>query len=256
SLSRSSLNRRAGARSRLAGVWAALLCLSAIYVFPHAVTFLPMPLLGGLLVFFGLSMLRQWLWASYFRLPRGEYFLVLAIALVIVVNGLVVGVGVGLVAATCLFVYHYGKIETIRNLLSGATVSSNRERTPEERSIVHERGALVRVLRLQGYIFFGTSSAIMEQCRRLVEQERVRYLVLDFRLVQGIDVSSVAAFTKLALVSERLQASVLFSDMSPKVREPFDRSGLLDTRGLLLFDDLDRALEWVEDRLLLDGVRP
>src|SRR5262249_39239523 len=112
------------------------------------------------------------------------------------------------------------------------------------------------VLRLQGYIFFGTSSTIVELCRRLLEQDRVRYLLLDFRLVQGIDVSSVAAFAKLALVCERRQASVLFSDVSPPVRQQFDRSGLLGLERMRLFDDLDRALEWVEDRLLLEGSPP
>ena len=256
SLSRSSLNRRAGSKTRFSGVWMALVCLAAMYAFPTALTFLPTPLLGGLLVFLGLSMLRQWLWASYFRLPRGEYLLVLAIMLVILVNGLIAGVGVGLLAATCLFVYHYGKIETIRNLLSGAAISSNRERTPEERTIVHRRGSAVRVLRLQGYIFFGTSSAIVAQCRQLLEQEGARYLVLDFRLVQGIDVSSVAAFAKLALICHRLGASVLFSDVSPMVRDLFDRSGLLESRHRRLFDDLDRALEWVEDRLLVEDLTP
>src|SRR5262249_20948626 len=168
------------------------------YAFRPALQYVPTPVLGGLLVFLGLSMLRTWLLGSYFRLPRGEYVLVLAIMLIVVVYGLVAGVGVRRVAATCRFVDHHGKTQTIRNLLSGAMVSSNRERTPAEKSVVHERGGTVRVLRLQGYIFFGTSSTIVELCRRLLEQDRVRYLLLDFRLVQGIDVSSVAAFSKLA----------------------------------------------------------
>lgn len=250
SLSRSALSLKAGARTRLSGIWAAAVCLATMLFLRPLLALLPTPLLAGLLLFLGLSMLRQWLWASYFRLPIGEYALVLAIMLVIVVNGLIAGIGFGLLAAACLFVYHYGQIQSIRNLLSGSAYTSNRERSPEETNLVRKRGVTVRALCLQGYIFFGTSSAIMATCRRLIEQDGVRYLGLDFRLVQGVDVSSVAAFQKLINIADGLHVTLVFSDLSDNVRQLFDRSALLPDARIRLFPDLDHALEWIEDQLL------
>jgi hypothetical protein len=45
----------------------------------------------------------------------------------------------------------------------------------------------------------------------------------------------------------------MFSDVPPKVRELFDRSGLLDPVAIRTFEDLDRAVEWVEDAVLLES---
>jgi SulP family sulfate permease len=258
SLSRTVLNRRAGARSRLAGLWSAVVCLAAMYLFPSLLAFLPTPLLGGLLVFLGLAILRDWLWKSFFRLPHGEFLVVAMITLVIVFYGVVAGVGVGLIAATMLFVYHLGRTRTIRTLVAGSSVASNRERTTEETAILNQRGDAVRFLCLQGYIFFGTSSSIVQQCRQFVEREAVSYIGLDFRLVQGIDVSSVAAFAKLALVCDRAGATLLFSDVSSNLHDLLESNRHLSSQRRNTFEDLDRAMEWIEDQLLLEarGVAP
>ena len=69
SVSRSLLNFQAGATSRVAGVWTAILCAGVAFVFTPALFYVPRPVLAGLLLYLGLALLREWLWDTFFKLP-------------------------------------------------------------------------------------------------------------------------------------------------------------------------------------------
>jgi len=233
-------------------VWCSVVCLAAALFLTPVLAFVPTPVLAGLLIFLGLSMMREWLLDSFVRLPLGEYLLVLGITLVIVFDGLIAGVAVGMLAAACLFVYHCSRTETVRHVLSTETFGSNREHSVKETLLLRQFGDAARALCLQGYIFFGTSSEIVRRCREFIGLHGTRYLILDFRLVQGVDVSASAAFQKLARICAGAHARLLFSSLQPDVERLFRRDGLLDRFDTRVFPDLDRSLEWVEEQLLAE----
>ncbi len=60
SVSRSLLNVRAGAVSRAAGVWTAIVCAGIALLFTRLLFYFPRPVLAGLLIFLGLALLREW----------------------------------------------------------------------------------------------------------------------------------------------------------------------------------------------------
>jgi SulP family sulfate permease len=96
------------------------------------------------------------------------------------------------------------------------------------------------------------------------EAAALRYLVLDFHLVSGLDSSAAASFTKLARYSTERGFTVLLASVPVQVIAMFRREGLLAAEGSVrVLPDLDRALEWSENRLLererlapLDAVVP
>lgn len=65
---------------------------------------------------------------------------------------------------------------------------------------LRERGEQSHVLKLQGYIFFGTGNRLLTGIRaRLMDAavRPLRFLVLDFKRVSGLDSSVLITFTKL-----------------------------------------------------------
>ena len=250
SISRSLLNFKAGAGSRLAGIWTAVLCLAAAYVFTPVVFYFPKPVLAGLLLFLGLSMLRQWVWDSYSKLPLFEYALIVLILVLIAFQGLITGVIFGLLVASLFFVYSYSRTSCIKHNFSTHTHFSNKERSFEQTTILQDKGKAARALALQGYLFFGTSSAIMEVCRELIAKEDLRFLILDFRLVQGLDTSAMLSFTKLEQVCSSLEVRLAFSGLRADLEEVFIQARFLPNPKIKVFSDLDRGLEWIEDDLL------
>ncbi|HLX02603.1 MAG TPA: SulP family inorganic anion transporter, partial [Trinickia sp.] len=110
SFNRSMLNARAGATSRLAGVFASLACLTVLAVSPDLAALFPVPVLVGLQLFMGLRLLMQWLVKAYAKLNWYEYLLVPVILGIIAAYGVIVGVVAGVIAACVMFTLLYGRV--------------------------------------------------------------------------------------------------------------------------------------------------
>jgi SulP family sulfate permease len=207
-----------------------------------------------LLLFLGLDFLVDWVIGGWSKLSRPDYAVVLLILVVIAAAGFLVGVGVGLVAMLILFVLNYSRINVVHHSLSGAEMGSNVERCAYHRRQLKELGAMTHVFELRGFIFFGTANALLVRIRARVndpDQPLVRFLILDFRRVIGLDSSAMLSFTKVRQLAEAHDTTVLLTNISDKMRRQFRQSGLLDSEERVrVFPDLDRGLEWCEDQSL------
>ncbi len=250
SVSRSLLNVQAGAASRVAGVWTALVCAGVAFVFTPVVFYVPRPVLGGLLLYLGLALLREWLWDAFFKLPLREYALIAGILVLIAARDIITGVAVGLLVASLYFAYSYSRAAYIRHNLSSSTHRSNKERSLEEMAALQALGTGARALCLQGYLFFALAASLVETCRDLILREGVRYLLLDFRMVQGLDASAALAFTKLHQLCARHGVALLLSGLRPEMHALLSQMRFLPHPEIHVVADLDRGLEWIEESLL------
>jgi SulP family sulfate permease len=258
SLSRTLLNAKARATGRLAGVIAGLFCAALLVFGGSFIAAFPRPVVGGLLLSLGLGLLLEWLYASWFRLSALDYALVVVILAVIAVWGFLAGVGTGIVIACLVFVYTYGRQRVIKHGFTVATHRSNVDRPAPQRRFLQDQGDRVYVMALQGYIFFGTASSLLDHVRGRLEgpePSRPRFLVLDFRLVTGLDSSAVLAFVKMRQLATRHGAARVFTALQPAVEQLLRHGGGLDGERspCQVFADLDRGVEWCEDQLLEAG---
>jgi SulP family sulfate permease len=252
-LSGTALAVRLKARSRLVGIVAGLLALVVLLLGGAFIAYLPRAVLGALLLMLGLSFLYEWAVAARTRLPLAEYLVILLILVVVIAVGVLEGVAVGLVGAIILFVINYGQVNVVRHALTGATRRSNIDRSPQEGSFLNQHGTQIIILELQGYIFFGTASRILEMVHdqlRLPNQPAATHLILDFRQVSGIDSSAVLSLLKLKQVVEQHHTMLVFTGLPDQDWHYLERGGFEQTGGVQRFDDLDHGLEWCEDQLL------
>ncbi len=253
-LSLTALSRRMGARGRLAGLVAAAVCGVMLFAGASLLRFFPEPVLGGLLLFLGLDFLFEWLVRGWTKLSRPDYVIVVLILAVIAVAGLLVGMGVGLVATVVLFVVTYSQVNVIHHALCGAEIQSNVERSTQERRLLSEMGESTYVLELQGYIFFGTANSLLEEIRaRIAAQDAppVRFIVLDFRRVTGLDSSAVLSFNKARQLAEPHGITLALTGLPAGSHSQLARAGVINGDDTLrVFPDLDRGLEWCEEQHL------
>lgn len=254
SLSRSLLNVQAGAVSRAAGVWAAILSAGVAFAFTPALFYVPRPLLAGLLLYLGLALLREWLWDAFFKLPLHEYTLIVGILVLIAARDIITGVVAGLLVASVFFAYSYSRADYIRHNLSASTHRSNKERSLADMAELQHRGMTARALCLQGYLFFALAAKLVETCRELILRAGVRHLLLDFRMVQGLDASVALAFGKLHQLCARHGVSLTLSGLRPDIEALLSQMRFLPHPEILVVADLDRGLEWIEHRLLTPAV--
>ncbi|CAK0746887.1 membrane hypothetical protein [Gammaproteobacteria bacterium] len=250
SASRSLLHRQAGAQMRFGGIWAAILCFLALHGGSSLVLLFPRVVLSGMLLSIGLAILREWLIHSYWKLPFREFLLIPLVMVIIVVKGPIVGVGIGVFITALLFVFNYSQVECTRRRYSSGDHHSNKDRPVQQMSVLRHLGNNGTVIELQGFLFFGTAVTLIDLIRAAVEEEHVRFVVLDFRNVFGIDASTSFSFVKLTRIASRNQSRLVLSGLRPHIKDFLRQVGLYEGKDLHIETDLDRALEWVEDRLL------
>ena len=250
-LSLSALADRMRVNARFAGLVAMLVPLAAIVFGATIVELIPRIIVGGVLVFLGLAFIVEWVWDKRRTLPKVEYVIVLLILATIIARGFLPGVVIGLVLAVVLFAISYGRIDLVREVEFGDTYHSNVDRPQGERAALKTLGARVQILRVHGFVFFGTSSGLLERIRKRVEEGAPRFLVIDLRRVTGVDSSAVVAFVKVIHLAEANGIEIVFTGASDPVRRQLERGGVAASEGVVRFEpDLDRGLQRAEDGLL------
>ncbi|RMF58814.1 MAG: STAS domain-containing protein [Calditrichaeota bacterium] len=259
SLSLTALAYRIGSRSRISSVVSAGICGVVLISNATISSYFPRPLLGGLLIFLGFSFLYDWIYLAWFRLPRSEYFLVMIILITIGVFNFLEGIIIGMLIAVILFAVNYSRINVIKNQLTGETYQSNVDRAAPLQQFLKTQGQRTLILKLQGYIFFGTANTVLELVKQRVQNSQLQplqYLVLDFRLVTGLDSSALHSFEKMKLLAETYGVTLVFVSLTPKLEHQFQIGGILDSRekvSIHTFMDLDHGMEWIENQLLTEA---
>jgi sulfate permease, SulP family len=253
-LSLTALAQHMKVDARRAGLVAALVPLAAVVFGAEVIGLIPRMIVGGVLVFLGLAFLTEWLWDKRRVLPPLEYAVVVVILAGIVVWGFLPGVVIGLVLAVVLFAISYGRIDLVREVAFGETYRSNVDRPATERAVLRGSADRVQILRVAGFVFFGSTGRLLERIRARTQDRDAtppRFVVIDLRRVTGVDSSAVASFAKVQRLAEAAGSEVILTGASDPVRAQLHRGGVVETPGLLRFEpDLDRGLQRVEDSLL------
>jgi SulP family sulfate permease len=254
-VSDTALAHKMGGKGRLVGLFLAAVCVTVLLFGGSIVTLFPTPVLGGLLLFLGLDFLVTWIYDAWFRLPVTDYAIVILIAVVISTVGFLQGVGLGIALTILLFVINYSRVNVIRHTLTGESFQSNVDRPRLYQQLLREKGHWIYILELQGFIFFGTATRLLEQVRQRLEAPDTRpphFVVLDFRLVNGLDSSAVLSFAKMKQMGREHDITLVFTHLAPKMhrqmaKELFQED---DRNTWRVFPDLDHGIEWCEEQMI------
>jgi SulP family sulfate permease len=255
SLNFTRLARDVGADGKLPALIAVAGCGGALAIGPGAATYVPAFVLGGLLCYLGLGFLHDWVIRARQRLPRSDYVVVLLILAVIGTLGYVEGVAFGLMAALILFVHKYSRISVVTHALTAREHPSNVDRPAQQRRLLADRGSEVLVLRLQGFIFFGTANSVLQQVRRRAEtrdSSRLGFVVLDFRRVSGLDSSAAFSLSRCMQLAEKHGFQLVLTQLSDEIRRQLREDVFRTDEGPnhRILPNLDHGVEWCEERLL------
>ena len=257
-VARSMLNLQAGAVSRRSGVIAGVLCLSLLFASPRFTDYLPRPVMGAMLLYLGLRLMKEWLINAFSKLAKPDYLLVvLMLVLVVFTRTFSVALFVGVLASCLMFAVNYSRVSVVRNAFTCDEYGSKVQRSAAENQVLRLRGRQYWVLRLRGYLFFGSIVGLVNDIRARIQRSHtkdaqpIHALVLDFRYVNGMDSSSALTLVKLRQTIEDRKMQLIFSALEPDMQRTLRREHCLrDDNTCMVFVDLDAALEWCEQRAL------
>lgn len=249
SFNRSVLNLRAGASSPWAVQLAVGIILFVMLFAPGAFGLLPRPVLTGLILYLGVSLLVTWVIESGRSLTGMDRAVVLVILGIVMWQGIVAGVVIGICIACMSLAVTLSRSPNVRHAFTARNRRANVERTPDEMERLRSQGDAVRGFSLQGVLFFGTSARLLDEIRPRLANTSI--VLLDFRLVHGADGSSIVMLKRVQNICREAGVRMVVTGLTPRLAGIFKRGGFdLEAAQVRRFADLDRGLEWCEEYLL------
>lgn len=213
---------------------------------------------GSLIFYLGAELLKESIYDTY---TSGIHYLEYATIILIVASmgliGFTEGIILGIILSNIFFVVMYARRPVIRSLYNGSQLRSTVHRLYRQQKFLDKVGHQISVIKLQGFIFFGTVNQLNEHTKIFINgPSPIRFLILDFSLISGIDYSAMEAFQSIGRKLIANATHMIFCGLGPEAKKVVS-SGIFDESedvfGMQLthmFDNLNQSLEWCENTLL------
>ncbi|KAL9108164.1 MAG: hypothetical protein Q9227_007018 [Pyrenula ochraceoflavens] len=247
-----------GGDSRLAGILLAIATFAVMLVGPIIIGYIPIMVVGALIFMLGIELLEEALADTIGKVSKLEYLTIVIIVVTMGAYDFVGGILVGIILALVNFTVQTSRKSAIRATYTGEYAGSTVRRHPTQSKFLKEAGQQVRVIKLAGYLFFGTILSVENKIRALIDEQAfsekpIRFVVIDFWHVNGIDFSAAEAFLRINRLLRKRDVRLLISGLQieGEVGSSLHNVGLLvDENGVEIFETLNKALESCENSLL------
>jgi sulfate permease, SulP family len=243
SLSASSLNESAGARTPVASLITGGLVLLTLIVLAPLFSALPKAVLAAVIidaVVFGMIDVAEL--RRLRRVARIDFWIAVAAIVGVLSAGVLAGVTIGIALSLVWLIY----VATSPKMpLLGREPGTQAFRELDENP-GDETFPGIAVLRLDSGLFFATAEALDDRVRAVIRdsEPRLDALVLDFEGVDFVDSQGAAKLAELFEVARADDITLRLARLKPQVRSVLDADGLTTALGAdRIHGNVDRAIE-------------
>jgi SulP family sulfate permease len=234
-IARTATNIRFGGVSPISSVIHAIVSLFVIISFAPVMNRVPMSALAALLLFVAYNMAERRHFLNILRIGTIEDKIVLLVCFgLTVIFDMTVGVGVGVVLASLLF------IRRVANTTTGQILNQSQA---EDGAAAESLPRDVILYKISGAMFFGAANRAMETLRRINQQSRC--VILDFSDVEIFDMTAVVALDSAIqrLIVSRQKVFLVVD--SPAVRELLDHLQVVEAKNpeVQIFTKTQQAIQ-------------
>ncbi|WP_226759174.1 SulP family inorganic anion transporter [Arthrobacter sp. SO3] len=229
STSRTPIALEAGAKSPLGGVVAAVLVVAFMLIAPGVTTFLPSSVLAGVVIVAATSILDLKTLLRLLRMSRIEAALLVAtflgVAFVGVLEGIVVAIGLSLIAFVSRALDPY---RTELGSVGDVPGYHDLSRHPEGQRVP----GLV-IARFDAPLFFANGAVFTEHIRNLVASapEPVRWVIVASEAITGLDTTALDDLVALDDELAKRGISLVFAEMKGPIKDRLIRFGVSSRFG-------------------------
>lgn len=159
----------------------------------------------------------------------------------------------GFALSTLIFIVEMMK-NTDFKIISASFHRSRKIRTEEEKDFLDNNGKKIKIIELEGAIFFGTADSLRVMIDKL--DSSVQYLILDFRKVTEVDITG-AEIIKICINENKNITFVLsYIIEGDDTYQALCSAGVINddtSKTIQWFYNTDYALEYIEDKFLKEN---
>ena len=241
SLSASSLNESAGARTQVASLVTGGLVLATLLFLAPLFSDLPKAVLGAVIidaVVFGMIDVREL--RRLYRVTRFDFWVAVAAIVGVLSVGVLAGVVVGVVLSLGWLVYVATRPPMpLLGRQAGTQVFRDLDENPTDETFPG-----IAVLRIDAGLFFATAEGLEERVRELAQDGDQRALVLDLEGVNFIDSQGAAKLTEIHELTEADGVTLRLARVKPRIYTVLEADGIIDRIGAdHIHGNVHRAVE-------------
>jgi len=239
-IARTATNVKSGGRTPLAGVIHALTLLVITLFFGSLAALIPLATLAAIVLWVAYRMADWRVFKSELSAPKSDASVMLATFLLTVLVDLTVGIGVGMVLASFLFMK---RMAEVTNVTMVSQEFSDARPSPDKSGAIYTRVIPrgVEVYEINGPFFFGAAEKFKDTLSEVSRKPKV--LIIRMRNVPAIDSTAMHALRDLVRRTRKDGTVVYFSDVQAQPLLALSQSELLWEIGEEhLFGDIDEAL--------------
>ena len=242
SLSASSLNESAGARTPVASLTTGALVIATLVVLAPLFSHLPKAVLGAVIidaVVFGMIDLVEL--RRMHRVTRFDFWVAIAAIVGVLSAGVLAGVVIGVVLSLGWLIYVATRPPMpLLGREAGTQVFRDLEENPADETFPG-----IAVLRLDGGLFFATAEALDERVRELTDRaRRPDALVLDLEGVDFVDSQGAAKLTEITDAARTNGVTLRLARLKPNVLRVLQADGFVQRIGVdHIHGNVNRAIE-------------
>ncbi|WP_292834366.1 SulP family inorganic anion transporter [Microbacterium sp.] len=237
-IARTAVNVRAGAKSRIAAIFHALVLLLVVLVAAGPVGAIPLAALAGVLMVTAIRMVQPATARSILRSTRADAIAYIVTAIVTVSVDLIVAVAIGMAVAGVFAIRSLSRATGVaREEIGGPAVAGD------------ER---IAVIRLDGPLFFAAADRVLETVMSL---DDVTVVILRMSQLELVDATGAHVLSEIVQQLERRGVTVLIKGVRAGHVELFTTVGVLSSlrHARHLFDDLPSAVAHARSHVARTG---
>ena len=241
SLSASSLNESAGAKTPVASLTTGALVLATLVVLAPVFSVLPKAVLGAVIidaVIFGMIDLDEL--RRLHRVTRFDFWVALAAIVGVLSAGVLAGVVIGVVLSLGWLVYVATRPPLpLLGRETGTQVFRELDEHPGDETFPG-----IAVVRLDGGLFFATTEALETRFQRLVDDGGLHAVVLDLEGVGFVDSQGATKLSEIADLADTESLALRLARVKPPVLAVLQADGFVDRIGAdHIHGNVHRAVE-------------
>lgn len=225
-IARTATNVKSGGRTPVAGMMHAVTVLSITLAFGKWAEIIPLATLAGILLVVSWHMMEWRVFRAELRGPRSDAAVLVTVFVLTLLVDLTVGIGVGVVLASLLFVRRMSNMTEVRAITSLAETD---ESISDELLAREEIPRGVEVYDVAGPFFFGAAEQFKDALAAVSRKPKV--LIVRMRSVPFIDSTGLNVLRDLVRRTQGDGTTVIIAEVQDQPRQAIQRAGLMDVVG-------------------------
>ena len=249
SFTRTGVNYEAGARTPLSAILAALVLMLIVFLVAPLIAYLPFAAMASVILVVSYNLIDFKHIKKTFSYSRSESVIFTATFLATLLLELEFAIYLGVLLSLMLFIAKTSTPE-IHTLAFGSPASAELRKLQSIRNSPLTQCPQLKIIRVDMSIYFGSINHIQKQISRIIDNQRIRHILIVASGVNFIDLAGMEGLLVEDKRLKKLNGSLYFVAIKSSVLEFMEKAHFIDEIGEdNFFEVKEGAINKIYDRL-------